>query len=256
MMGKTHKVGGAVSGFSLLTLAQVTSITINPIFGGLPFLAGNIIGALLPDIDQRKSTIGRLLWFISFPIWIIQSILNYFLRNSKSPLAKAIKGTVNHRGFAHWPIHYIIGAFICFLFLLISDINQEYLTIASFYNTYFRNLEVGVDTSSIMGAAIPLMIGMFLMGICFGALNHIFLDALNVQGVPLFAPFSLKKIPLGKIVTGMTSKKEKRLRFFLNILLFILAIAFIYLTLCSIDTSFLQENVLPLEGVDLIRPLN
>ena len=69
MMGKTHKVGGAVSGFSLLTLAQVTSITINPIFGGLPFLAGNIIGALLPDIDQRKSTIGRLLWFISFPIW-------------------------------------------------------------------------------------------------------------------------------------------------------------------------------------------
>ena len=87
MMGRTHKVGGAVGGLAILNTLNLCNVVVNPVFVGIPFIAGNYIGALIPDFDQRKSTISRYLWPFVWPIWLLQSILNLIFKNSKTPIS-------------------------------------------------------------------------------------------------------------------------------------------------------------------------
>ena len=68
----------------------------------------------------------------------------------------------------------------------------------------------------------------FLYGLCFGALNHIFLDSFNPSGVPLLAPISFKRIHFANIVTGMYSPKERIFRVLLILVLLGCIIFYVY----------------------------
>lgn len=205
-MGKTHKIGGAVIGLIILDAILILKIAdINPFFHCIPFIVANIIGALLCDIDSINSTISRYLWIIAIPIWLLQKIMGLIFRNPKSKIAKNLKSTVNHRGFAHWPIVYIFGILLITVFSMVFDVlfmpNTETLGNGLLIKIY----------PYLKGAIIA-----FLYGLCTGALSHILLDAFNDRGVPLFAPFSFKRKRFMHIATR--SKAEKKFKFFLKIL--------------------------------------
>jgi len=84
MTGKTHIIGGIALGtlYSMKTglLPEATAITT-----GLA-----VIGALFPDIDQPQSKLGRVIPFISIPIYKI----------------------FGHRGILHAPLLYLILGFL------------------------------------------------------------------------------------------------------------------------------------------------
>lgn len=223
MMGRTHKIGGAVMGFAILNAFMITQIAnINPIFAGIPFLAANILGALICDIDSVKSTISRPLWIIAIPIFLLQKILNFLLRKSKSKLAKNIKSTVNHRGFAHWPILYLFGICVITIFAILTN-QSDFVT----------NDSVGTIMTKFYPIIRTVIIS-FLYGLCTGALSHILLDAFNPSGVPLLAPLSFRRISFGSINTGRDSKSEMIFRGFLKVILVILVIGFLGIVLSNL----------------------
>lgn len=217
MMGKTHKIGGAIVGFVIINaLAIVSLVDINFIFVVIPFILANIIGAFICDIDSIKSTVSRKLLIIAVPIFLLQKILNFILRKSKSTFAKNIRKTVNHRGFAHWPILYITGIVIIFIVSLITkryEVNNVDIESMSSLTLYVYNV-------------LRSIILAFLYGICTGALSHILLDSFNPTGVPLFAPFSFKRKSFMNIQTGLDSKAEIKFRRFLKFILTLLIILF------------------------------
>lgn len=61
----------------------------------------------------------------------------------------------------------------------------------------FGFLTLQFATGEIQGVLIAGIFGLFL-----GILSHIFLDALTVSGVPLFAPFTNKTFRFGRFRTG------------------------------------------------------
>ena len=224
-MGKTHKIGGAVLGVSSVSVAMcVTNFNVSPIFVGLPLIAASTIGVFIPDIDSRQSTISRKLFLIAWPIWVLQSLTNFFLKKSKSKVAKSIRSTINHRGFAHWASVYLLLCLISLIFCVLTLPSNE---------TNLENITLGINgliqTKTIFYSITHTVLFSFIFGLWIGALSHILLDALNYQGVPLFAPISLKKVSFGKIATS--SKEELKFRKKLKFIYVILLILFVLLSL-------------------------
>jgi len=61
MSGKVHSVFGALVGINILIIVNQSEYI-------ALFVPVYIIGALMPDIDMTKSTLGKLLYPISYPI--------------------------------------------------------------------------------------------------------------------------------------------------------------------------------------------
>lgn len=111
MMGKTHVAGGLISGATALVLIQnaVPELTTmqTGLYVGIATTLISSICARLPDIDEKNSTIGRRLWFISWPIYLLQCIC-------RIPSIFGIKAfkqagnVIDHRGFTHYPITWLI----------------------------------------------------------------------------------------------------------------------------------------------------
>lgn len=194
MMGKTHKIGGAAAAFTVFaTDLYIPNIEMGLLnINSLPFFIGCIFGSLVPDFDSKNSIISRKLWFIGWPIYLIQKLVNYILRNKNGKLAKKIKATINHRGIAHW-----LSLSLVYLFLLIIISNKLILDTENpllFYNIL-----------------VPL-ISYFIYGIIIGMISHIILDSFNESGTYLLAPIFFVRISLGKVKTGENSPSEKRFK--------------------------------------------
>lgn len=198
MEHKTHSLGGITAGCIVLTSSVIVlQQKVDPVFEIIPFLGSAIIGASWPDIDDVRSYIGRRLWFISWIYFFIQKIICFFIKNPKSKLLKNIRRGVNHRGFAHWPINYlIIDVFLLICYYYLQLIYKDNFTFFNFYKIGDYDFSL---YSKIFSYKVLLNIG---YGFTIGALSHSFLDCYNPTGITLLAPFSFESISFGNIETG------------------------------------------------------
>lgn len=169
-MGKTHVAGGILSGTTVLLLTQKAMPELCSLSTGL--LAGISVtyfsgmSARLPDFDKKDSTIGRRLWFISWPLYILQLFFK-FLSFFGIKTFESISKIIDHRGITHFPLTWcLITAFTSFYA----------------YSIYSAtNLLSSTKIILISPAA----------GLSIGILSHLLLDFISGK-IKLFAPISLK----------------------------------------------------------------
>lgn len=216
MMGKTHEVGGALAGVIVSGfLYTADSVTTTVSLGTLVF--GAMLGSLLPDIDKKESKIGRILWFISWPIYIFRLIIKLLSGFFPGVIKKALQEIdedLEHRGIAHSLITWSILSAILWIFRLQvlpgllrvgSWIIQIVLDIIPKGHLRSMILAIGSWITHIVKIDPSLLnkgIMTFVIGIIIGMLSHILLDILTNDGVAIFSPFIDKKISILSINTG------------------------------------------------------
>jgi membrane-bound metal-dependent hydrolase YbcI (DUF457 family) len=169
MMGKTHVAGGMISGATALLLLQNSVPELTTIQTGLcvgiSTTLFSSLSARLPDIDKKESTIGRQLWFISWPIFLLQCICKLpSMLGIK--IFKNVSKVVDHRGFTHFPNTW----------LLIT-------AMAAVYSYSIYGLNYGITTRFLLISPA--------VGLSLGILSHLILDFFSGK-IKLFAPLSLK----------------------------------------------------------------
>lgn len=168
MMGKTHVAGGFLFGASASLIIQNHFPEIIKNHEMLFCISTSVLSSMsarLPDIDEKNSTIGRKLWFISWPIYLLQCIvkipamlgINIFKRASK---------VIDHRGFTHYPITWF------FITLMAAGLG------GIIYNSYFNSL-------------IRTFLLSPVISISLGILSHLAYDFISGK-IKLFGPISLK----------------------------------------------------------------
>ena len=120
------------------------------------FVVSSCYGGLLPDADIPHSTAGKHLRFLLWPLYLFKKIL-MILGHIIKPLKKM--GTaLGHRGLFHSPLFHSL------VFVILSALLKD-------HNEWLRCI---------------------LSGLYFGVLSHLLLDLFS-GGIPLFAPFSMKR---------------------------------------------------------------
>lgn len=169
MMGKTHVAGGLLASSATLLYIQNNSNTFYSVSTGVCvgaiYLFFSASSARLPDIDKKESTIGRRLWFISWPIFILQCICKIPVFLGIKSFRKISQG-VDHRGFTHYPITWLIVS-----------------AMAAGYSWSIYSLVLNTTYCYLLIAPAA--------GICIGILSHLILDFFSGK-IKLFAPLSLK----------------------------------------------------------------
>ena len=156
MLGKTHiTLGLGLGALSATTFSAITQTTFSALDLSI-FYGAVTLGALLPDIDEPNSTIGRKTIGIS----------------------NAIKTLCGHRGLTH-SIAFIvcIGILSLLVCALGGDILREIPLIASY-----------VEVANLQGDNIEI----FAFGLVLGCVFHLIGDMLTISGVPLMLPFNAK----------------------------------------------------------------
>lgn len=171
MDGKTHQFGGICTGVivgSFLLNTAPISLTTFALGGCL--LMGSSLGSLLPDIDHHNSTIRN-----KMRITKKKPSTGFKARWKERRRQKREKSRPEgwgHRGITHTPfLAMVVMLVLLFIYPLIAASLQPYYL-------------------------------MFAIGLFVGILNHIFLDALTVKGVPLLGPMTYKKFRLLKLRTN------------------------------------------------------
>lgn len=216
MMGKTHEAGGALAGVIVSRFFYTTDpVTTTVSFGTL--VLGAMLGSLLPDIDKKESKIGRILWFISWPIYIFRLILKLLAGIFPGIIKKAcqeIDEDFEHRGIAHSLITWSILSAILWIFrlqilptLLRAGSWLVQIAIDIIPKGQLRSLilDVGNWITHIVKIDPGLLnrgIMTFVIGIIVGMLSHILLDILTNDGVAILSPFIDKKVSILSINTG------------------------------------------------------
>ncbi len=154
MLGNTHKIAGLCAGFWITDLLEI-SIFQNP-YEYCGIIAASVLGSLLPDADMPNSTIGRELYVAFLPIYLIRSLSRFLSLFIKK--ASTVSRSLSHRGLSHSPLLWIIILFA--------------LKAVPWLNIHMPWLAASLVT---------------------GAFTHLILDYFT-GGIPLFAPFSLKRI--------------------------------------------------------------
>lgn len=170
MMSKTHKSISLATCSTILCIASTrSSMTIDT--SNAVFLicgaAGAVIGSLICDIDEPNSTIGRKLWFITFPIALIKfliSLISLFCYGKFGKLLDNINKSVDHRGITHSIITWI-------------SLNMCY---ALLYRYFYLH----------SNTPFPFYLGIFLLCVSIGNLTHLIADFCSGNGIPLLEPFS------------------------------------------------------------------
>lgn len=65
MLGKTHKAGAVALSLTLISAEVMYPVTDSPVKSGL-FVAGAVIGSLMPDLDVKSSTASKKAGLLSF----------------------------------------------------------------------------------------------------------------------------------------------------------------------------------------------
>lgn len=212
MCGKTHKVGGLCLGIITGSLLLHPPFTINKIILACILIIWAIIGSLLPDIDHQGSTISKkrsfsvtlnklmsknrflqqgILKIVFCPIFIIMALFICIISLLLSFLSKIITNLFEHRGITHAPVTYIVISLLLAVFIPTFSGFSQYVYICS------------------------------LIGVFVGAISHILMDSLTVDGTPWFYPLSKKKYRILKLRTGHGE-------IFVSITCFILTFLFVY----------------------------
>ncbi len=156
MMGTTHRTGSIALACGIIALAPMDKIGLAP---AATFLAASAIGGLVPDADTPYSTYGRKFLIVLWPFYLIRKIIS-LLGHLFAPLEDVGKA-LGHRGMFHSPTLWTLLLGTVFGVMKISGVQNVY------------------------GYAA-------LFGLFAGVMSHIFLDFIS-GGVPLLAPFSLKR---------------------------------------------------------------
>lgn len=132
-------------------------------------LAGSMLGCILPDIDNSHSSISRKWRFVSLLVTVGQAVIRGFSNFFPAKQKKYIRSMIGHRGLLHSLVPVTLMP------------------------------PAGV----ILGqAAGSLQTGKYIdAGLEAGILSHLLFDMLS-GGVPLFMPFSVRRITLAHIKTG------------------------------------------------------
>ena len=120
---------------------------------------GSYIGSILPDIDSTQSAIGKRIKILS----------------------KSINFLYGHRGVTHYPITWVVFAYLVYIF---------YWLIPNFMKLYFYE---------------------FFVGFFEGVVSHIILDCFNSTGIKIFMPFSKKRIRIP--LKPKLIKRSKKFKF-------------------------------------------
>jgi len=213
MMGRTHISGGLVAGLVAISMhvEKIPALAIvktpTPIHFAI-LIAGCLIGALLIDSDTINSKAGRKLIFISYPLLILNKLLNLFRLKYMAKLA-------GHRGILHSGVPLAIA--------IVAD------------SFYFGAIPMTLVTLTIQ------ILAFFSVGLLIGMASHLFLDACTTEGIPLFAPFSLKRYSLFHI--GTDSSAEVIVHVLLNVCAFVLFFKIMGVDLVSIIGTKLMALV-------------
>lgn len=163
MMAATHRLGGIAAGTALAAILKVDVAETGIL------LAGAVLGSLLPDIDNRNSTISYKIPLVSLLVTVgqaaIRGISSLFPRKQKN----YIRSLIGHRGLTH-----------------------------SLLAAVLLPLPVAAICLSAGFSRIGLYVAAGLLG---GMLSHLLFDML-AGGAPLFMPFTTKRVVLAKMKTG------------------------------------------------------
>ncbi len=153
MMGATHRIGGLAAGMAAAALLKVS-----PAESGL-LIAASLLGSLVPDIDNRHSSISRRFRLASVAVSMGQLLIRGISGLFPAKQRNYIRSLIGHRGLTHSLCPVALAA------VLIA-------------------VEPYVATGAMCGIA-----------------SHLVFDML-AGGVPLFMPFSTKRICLAHMKTG------------------------------------------------------
>lgn len=150
MMGKTHQAA-AVS-VVLLSAPHISQVVMPsfPVSSTLVLVGSAMLGALLPDGDTPKSKLGRRLFFLFFPYYLLQwfvKVLSLFI-----PRLKKVSKVIGHRGIAHDPCLWLAFSLPFFLYCIVRE-ERSWLFV--------------------------------LIGLMIGVVSHLFLDYLS-GGIPVY----------------------------------------------------------------------
>ena len=168
MMAATHRLGGAAIGMaatSILLPGNSEPLKIAALVGGA------VLGSLISDIDNHKSSISRKIPIVSMIVSIFQMAVRGIAELLPAREEKHIRGIVGHRGITH-----------SFTMLIISTIALGVI----------GKMNIVKNISEYK---------YFAIGIVLGMASHIFLD-MFAGGVPLFCPVTNKRVTLAHIKTG------------------------------------------------------
>ncbi len=168
MMALTHRTGSIALAATMVAFIPELQNIPQPItdFIWLPqnttiplavcFVASSCYGGLLPDADIPHSTAGKRLRILLWPLYLFKKLLMIFGHFIK-PLKK-LGAALGHRGLFHSPLFHTL------VFVLLSALLRG-------QSEWLRCI---------------------LSGLYFGVLSHLLLDLFS-GGIPLFAPFSMKR---------------------------------------------------------------
>ncbi len=151
------------------------------------FTVSSCYGSLLPDADIPHSTAGKKLRILLWPLYLFKKLL-LFLGHFIRPL-KRIGVALGHRGLFHSPLFHTL------IFIILSAMSRG-------HSECLRCI---------------------LSGMYFGVLSHLLLDLFS-GGIPLFAPFSMKRQR-----PAITFKTGSLLEVLFNLAFILIALYMLYL---------------------------
>lgn len=169
MMAATHRLGGAAAGIAL------SGIFIRSGSGGAAegaiLIAGAVLGSLIPDIDNARSSISRKVPLARAITGLFQAAARGISNLLPSKGRKLVRGAVGHRGITH-------------------SLAMCLITAGALWGI---GRQAGLD--------IYMGYRFFAAGLVAGIASHLVLD-MFAGGVPLFCPVSNARVTLAHIKTG------------------------------------------------------
>lgn len=163
MMAATHRLGGLAAG-----VAVAVALHAEPIESSV-IIAGAVLGSLIPDIDNRNSSISRRWRVLSLVVTVGQAVIRGMSNLFPVRQKNYIRSLIGHRGITHSFVPVVALPLI----------------------TALISYSIGYAEDGFCAA----------LGLAAGILSHLLFDML-AGGVPLFMPFSVKRVKLAAIKTG------------------------------------------------------
>lgn len=163
MMAATHRLGGLAAGMAIAVALHTPPADMGVI------IAGAVLGSLLPDIDNRQSSISRKWRLAGMAVSVGQAVIRGIANFLPKKQDRYIRSLIGHRGLTH------------------SLAAAALIPLA---------VAVGGRGLGIPGVGIYAGYGMSA-----GIVSHLLFDML-AGGVPLMMPFSVKRVCLAHIKTG------------------------------------------------------
>lgn len=163
MTGATHKLGGLAAGIFLIYITGQNDLPTETVI-----LMGSVLGSLVPDIDNPRSSISMRFPLVRMGVGAGQGIVRGIAAFLPRKLQKHIRSLAGHRGMSHSPC---MAVLLSGLVLLAGQIMQR-----------------------------PSL-GWMAAGLFVGMISHIILD-MFAGGVPLGMPFTTVRVTLARIKTG------------------------------------------------------